>query len=493
MTARDLHLGIDLGTSSVKAVIVNGAGLQVARSGRPHPVQTPAPGHAEADPDDWWQGVVAAVNEAVEAVDGTVVSIGVSGQMHGLVLVDDHAGALRPAMLWPDQRAVRQLDAWFELSAPRRARLGNPFVPGMTGPMLAWLSDHEPAVLDRATAALLPKDWVRSRLVTDLVAEMGTDASDASATLLWDLPADNWALDVAATVGIDPRLLPPVTESSVVVGTVAGRVAADLGLPADTPVVAGAADTAAALVGSGTTDVGSVQMTLGTGGQVATPLDAPRTHPERGVHTYRAAMPQRWYAMGATLNVGLCLEWVRRILGMTWPELYDTATVALMPDDPVFLPHLVGERTPHLDTDLRGAWVGLSRDHNRDVLARSALEGVAFSLHDALAALGGSVSDDVVSVAGGGARSDAWLGLLADVLDCPLAAVDIPDASGRGAALLGALGIGAVPTEDIGGRLRPTRSAARGPRPDRVVVHAARRARFATLVPAVRSAWASTA
>ncbi|MFL6072979.1 MAG: xylulokinase [Mycobacteriales bacterium] len=418
-------LGVDLGTSGVKALSLDASGQVVGRGSAGYPVAAPRAGWAETDPEDWWRAVVAAVRTAVAG--RRVTAIGLSGQMHGVVLASAAGAPLRPALLWPDRRA--SLRPYRALPAGLRERLANPLFPGMAGPMLCWLARHEPAAYGRARWALAPKDWLRMRLTGRAAAE----PSDASATLLYDVPADGWAYGVVEALGLRADLLPDLVPSAAVAGALTGAAAADLGLLPGIPVVAGAADAAAGIVGTGLTDPGEVQLTVGTGGQLVTLLGPdPAPDPELRTHRYRAATGRGWYALAATLNAGLALDWVRDLLGLSWAELY--AAGPARPGDPVFVPYLAGERTPVMDAGARAHWVDLASDHDRAALARAAVEGVCFALADALEALPASTGP--LRLAGGGSTDPAFRQVLADVLGRPLRAVDVPDASARGAALL---------------------------------------------------------
>lgn len=434
-------LGIDLGTASVKVVLVGLDGRLLATAQRSYDVVHPHPGWSESAPETWWLAVVAAVRDVVAAARASPVGIGLSGQMHGVVLAGADRRPLRPAILWSDSRAAQEVRLLEALPEEVRRRLANPLVPGMAGPQLAWLQRHEPDLLARADWALQPKDWLRLQL-TGLVA---TEPSDASATLLWDLAADTWDLPVVAALGLRPDLLPPVVGSAgALAGTLVPAAAAELALPAGLPVAAGGADTAVAMLGTSLRDPGSAQLTIGTGIQVVTPLDALPTplplHPT--THTYRGVDATGWYAMAASINGGSTLAWVCRVLGMDWPELYETARLPAYDDDPLFLPHLHGERTSAPEEPLLGAWTHLSPRHDRSRLARSALEGVALAVRRAAYSLPLGDATAPMRLAGGGTVAPAWRQLLADALDRPLHAVDVPGASGLGAALLGARAAG---------------------------------------------------
>lgn len=439
---RQAILGIDLGTSGVKAVLLGTAGRLLAEAAANHPVDSPRPGWAETDPAAWWQAIVAAVRAVRDrAGDVDVAAVGIDGQMHGLVLTDASGRPLRPALLWADTRAVQETEAWRRLPEPRRAALANPITPGMTGPLLRWLARHEPRTYQRACWALLPKDWVRQQL-TGVAA---TDPSDASATLLWDVPADRWADDVATGVGLKPELLPPVIPSSDRAGSVRPDAAEALGLRSGVPVAAGAADTAAALLATGLADPGEMQLSVGTGGQIVRPVLRPEPVAAPRTHLYRAAAPDRWYAMAAVQNAGLALDWVRRTLHASWAELYGSARA----EPPgalgvTFTPYLSGERTPVLRSDARGAWLGLGLVTDRSALLQAAVEGVAFALRHALEALPGARPDQLRLV-GGGALDPRFRAVLADVLRAELRPVEVRSASAIGVAMLAAEAAGLRP------------------------------------------------
>ncbi len=442
-------LGIDLGTSSVKAMLLDPVdGAVLAQSDAPYPVDRPHLGWAETDPEQWSAAVrqtVAAVTSAVP--HRPVAGIGLSGQMHGVVLCTGDGTPTRAAVLWADSRAEAELEVYRSLPLGELARLANPLSPGMAGPILAWLHRHEPQAVATARHALQPKDWVRARLTGQFAAE----ASDASGTLLFDVLTEDWSESLVAALGIRRGLLPPILATAAThAGQLTPSAAEQLGLPAGIPVAAGAADTAAAMLGSGLVEPGTVQLTIGTGVQIVTAVETPTAElllqgAAPVVHRYRSAVAGGWYAMAAGMTGGQTLDWVRRLLGVDWAELYAAAGRAPEPDDPVFLPHLVGERTPYLDTGMRGAWTALSARHDRTTLLAAALEGVAFAVRDGLDVLPGvPASGRELRLAGGGTTSPAWRRLLADVLDARLQAVEVPGASARGAALLGAQVAGLV-------------------------------------------------
>jgi xylulokinase len=484
-------LGLDLGTSSAKAVVTDTGGRLLAQASAGYAVTSRKAGYAETEPADWWSAVTACTREAVQAAvcDGGAPpsAIGLSGQMHGLVLASAAGQPLRPALLWADSRATGALRAYRGLGPAALARLANPLAPGMTGPLLAWVAEHEPGIYAEARWALQPKDWIRARLTGEFHAE----PSDASATLLYDVAGDRWDLEAVSGLGLDAGLLAPLLPSGCPAGQLTAAAAAELGLlPAGIPVAAGAGDTAAAVLGSGI-GPGDVQLTVGTGAQVIRPAAEPVSRAEAGVNLYRSATPDGWYHMGATLSGGLSLNWVREVMHATWAELYASAGHPGQARDPIFVPHLSGERTPYSDPALRGSWTALSLADDRTSLLRCALEGTAFAIRDALDALvtgqhAAGPRPPWLRLAGGGTLAAGWRQLLADVLGLPLYAVDVPAASGRGAALLGARAAGLLSFGDITGPLAPPAGLVAEPDPAMAAFHAERHARFRQVVSALR-------
>src|SRR4051812_26412973 len=478
-------LGIDLGTSSVKVVIANLEGDLIGQADGAYPVSSPRPGWSETDPDEWLSSTTTAVRTALAQTDVEILAIGFSGQMHGVVAADRSGAPLRAAMLWSDSRAIDQLASYEGLAVPVRARLANPLSPGMAGPMLAWLRQHEPDVYRATGWALSPKDWLRSRLT----GQFATEPSDASATLMYDLVNDSWDLDVLDVLGLDPAKLAPVLPGS---GQPAGELTAAagelLGLPAGIPVAAGAADTAAAALGSRLVDPATAQLTVGTGAQVIRPVvSLPEKLPPAPVtHLYRSAAGSGWYSMAASLNGGSTLAWVRGILGASWQELYDCAALFPGEDAPLFLPHLHGERTPYLDPAMRGAWTGLAPQHRREELLYSALEGVAFTIREAADCLLESGSDvPQLRLAGGGTTAPGWRQMLADVLERPVTPVDVPGASALGATVL-AREVAGIPEPTSAPEPHPEPTIC--PRPGRSRFHRLRYERYRERVDALRLA-----
>jgi xylulokinase len=480
-------LGIDLGTSSVKALVTDIDGNVIGHAVGHYSVSTPQPGRSETDPQEWLAATLPAVRHAVAQAQAEPVAVGLSGQMHGVVATSQDGHPLRPAMLWSDARAIEQLAIYRQLPDGLRARLANPLSPGMAGPLLTWLIQHEPDTYATMRWALQPKDWLRAQLT----GQFATEPSDASATLLYDVPGDTWDAELLEALGLDAERLPPVLPTSAQEAGQLSRTAAEsLGLRPGIPVAAGAADTAAAALGSGLVDPNTVQLTIGTGAQIVRPVrELPTTLDSNPVtHLYRAATDSGWYAMGAVLNGGSTLAWVLRVLDATWQELYAAAALEPRGDDPYFLPHLHGERTPYLDPRMRGAWSNLDPRHQREDLLRAALEGVAFAVLDAL---GHIVSADegipVLRLAGGGTTDPGWRQMLADVLRHPVSAVDVPAASGLGAAALGARAAGLIDEAAVVAQRAPTSQQPVAPHAGRAQLYRERHEAFQRLVAVLRS------
>jgi xylulokinase len=444
----DVLLGADLGTSGLKLVALDLTGLVVAETEVAYDVRHPRPGAAETDVRVWRRALDDALTEVAGRIAGfRVRALGLAGQMHGVVLVDADGGALRPALLWPDRRAVTELDRWRRMAPEGRAALANPVVPGMTGPMLAWLARHEPETVARAAAAVLPKDALRATLLPGAAPGV-TDRSDASATLLWDVVADGWSAAAVAAAGVPTRLLPVVRPSADVAGTAVLPVG-------EVPVVVGGADTPLALLAAGTAT--GVQINLGTGVQLLRPDVRPAPVARPLVHTY-ADVAGGWYGMAALENGGSAWAWVREVLGMTWTELFTAAASA--PDGAGgvrFRPFLAGERGGVAGPDDRGAWTGLGAGTTRADLARSAVEGVVSAVGAAFALLDGPDDAATVVLTGGGARTALVQQLLADELVRPVRHVRVRSASAVGAALLAGRGAGVdvIPGWDEGPLVEP--------------------------------------
>lgn len=431
----DVALGIDLGTGSTKAALLDADGHLLAVTRAPHEIRAPDVTTAESDPAAWIVSVCRAVRELLASdTSRRVVTVGLSGQMHGVVCTTATGQATYPAVLWSDRRAARWIeDHVGRLDPSLLTALVNPVTAGMAGPILATLQQQEADAWSRARWFLQPKDWLRLWL-TGVAA---TDPSDASATLLWDVGQDHWSEGAAEVFGVPIDRLPPVRPSGSTAGALTSAAADELGLPGGLPVAIGAADTAAALLGAGIAP-GATQVTVGTGGQIARVLATPMADPTRRTHLYRAAEPDRWYAMAAVQNAGIAIDWAHTVL-LAGPQEIEAALAAPAADSSVvFLPYLTGERTPHLDAGLTGRWVGLTPSVTRLDLLRAVYEGVAYALRDGLDALRAAGHDiERADLAGGGTRDPAWQRLLTDALAIPLRVCAVTDASVRGAAILG--------------------------------------------------------
>jgi xylulokinase len=419
-------VGLDVGTTAVKAIAVTPTGEVLAKAEEGYPLSTPRPGWAEQDPEDWWR----ATQRALAALgDRPAAAIGLSGQMHGLVCLDASDRVLRPAILWNDQRTGAECaEIEQRVGLSRLISLtGNRALPGFTAPKLLWLRRHEPEVFGRIAHVLLPKDYVRLRLC----GERAIDVADASGTLLFDVASRRWSDDVLVALELDRAWLPRALESPEVSGVT----------PAGVPVAAGAGDQAAGAVGAGVDRPGPLSVQIGTSGVVFAALPAFRADPQARVHAFCHAVPAGWHAMGVMLSAAGSLAWLRDVAarGAEFETLLDEAG-RWEPgvEGLAFLPYLQGERTPHADPNARGAFVGLSLRHDRGALARAVLEGVAYGLRDSLELLLElGVEPESARALGGGARSRLWLRIVASVLGLPLERVVVEEGAAYGAALLG--------------------------------------------------------
>jgi xylulokinase len=444
-----MWLGIDIGTGGSRALLVDERGAVRAGFTAPHEDMTmQRPLWAEQQPENWWDAAVAAIRGvlAKAGVSGSQVKgIGLSGQMHGLVILDQANQVIRPSLIWCDQRSQAQVDG-INAALGRENVLrytANPVLTGFTLPKLLWVRDNEPENFARVRKMLLPKDYVRFRLT----GEFATEVSDASGTAVFDVVRRRWSREMMDGLGLDRSILPQCYESSDVTGRVTAAVARLTGLAEGTPVVGGGGDQAASAVGNGIVEAGIVSCTLGTSGVVFAHMEKVAYDPAGRVHTFCHAVRDQWHVMGVTQGAGLSLQWFRNQLapGTEYDALTAEAAQAPAGAQGLFwLPYLMGERTPHLDATARGGWVGLTAKHRRADLIRAVIEGVSYSQRDCLEIIESlGVAVNSVRASGGGAQSAFWRQLLADILGKRTVTLETQEGSAYGAALLALVGTGA--------------------------------------------------
>src|SRR3954453_15301306 len=424
-------LGIDIGTSGTKTLICDEDGKVLATAMAEHPISTPRPGWSEQDPEDWWQSTCKATKAVLKKSKlkpADIKSIGLSGQMHGSVFLGDGDAALRPALLWNDQRTAKQCDEITSKAGGREALIemvANPALTGFTAPKILWVRENEPKVYEKTRHILLPKDYIRYRMT----GEYATEVSDASGTLLLDVKNRTWSNRLLELLGIDRALMPRLHESYEVSGKVSASVAKELGLIAGIPVVGGGGDQPAGAVGNGIVSSGIVRATLGTSGVVFAHSDQPTLDPKGRVHTMCHAVPARWCVFGCMLAAGGSFQWFRNQLAhdevhaarRRGVDAYDLLINEAQKSPPgaeglFFLPYLTGERCPHPDPCARGGWIGLTARTTRPMLLRALMEGVTFGMRDALEIMRQmNIPVAEVRASGGGARSAFWRQLQADV------------------------------------------------------------------------------
>jgi xylulokinase len=468
-------IGIDVGTSSAKGVAIDEHGAVLAEAEHPIPISRPHPGWSEQDPEDWWAATTSVLDRlGGDAADG----IGLSGQMHGLVVLGADHRPLRPAILWNDGRSQPQASAIEDQLGIERlvALSGNRALAGFTAPKLTWLAEHEPDVHRRIERILLPKDYVRYRLT----GELATDVSDASGTVLLDVGRRAWSPELTEAFAVDPGWLPALHESQAVTGET----------PAGVRVAAGAGDQAAGALGVGVTDNGSpASLVLGTSGVIFTARNAFTPDPQGRLHAFCHALPNTWHVMGVILSAAGALSWLAGTLGAAddiaglleqaaaWPAGVEGLT---------FAPYLSGERTPYPDGNLRGGFVGLGLRHDRGALTRAVLEGVAYALRDGLDLIAATGRrPQMARVSGGGARSELWLKILASVLELPLERMESEAGAAYGAALLGGVGPGVFADARTAAQAGVRTSGRVEPDPAWVEAYAALRPRYQALYPAL--------
>ena len=489
-------LGIDIGTGGSRALLLRDDGGVLASATADHaPFTSPRTAWAEQDPGDWWRACQQAIH-AVLLKSGTaadaIACIGLSGQMHGAVLLGDDERVLRPSIIWCDQRTEAEC-RWLDETVGRERLLeltSNPALTNFTLTRLLWVRAHEPDVWRRLRHVLLPKDYVRFRLS----GEHAVDVSDASGTLMLDVARRCWSRELLDAVGIDARVLPAVFESPAICARVSRDAAALTGIPAGTPIVAGAGDQAAGAIGLGITRPGAVSATIGTSGVVFAATDRPATDPKGRLHTFCHAIPGRWHVMGVTQAAGLSLRWFRELLGAgaSYGQLTDEAErVPPGADGVLWAPYLMGERTPHCDPNARAALVGLAASHGRGHVARAIMEGVAFSLRDTFSIFAEmDLPVARIRLGGGGSRSALWRQIQADVYGHAVDTATADEGAAYGAAVLAAVGIGHWPTVDAAcDALVQGRDETR-PRPEIVTLMNQRYDAYTRIYPALRAVYA---
>lgn len=440
-------MGIDIGTSSTKTVIIGLDGTLLGIAVREYAVETPRPGWAEQNPETWVSATLDTMRRALVAANipaAQVQGIGFSGQMHGTVCLDARGRALRSAIIWADQRAAAQV-------AEVDARIGRERLaawtanPLATGFMLAtwlWLREHEPNIAVVTSHLLLPKDYVRYRLT----GEIGTEPSDASSTSLFDTANRCWSVPLLDALALDARMLPPVAASSAIAGGLLPEIAAATGLRPGTPVIYGGSDQAMQAVGHGVVAPGVLSSTIGTGGQLFAPVARPAYDPELRLHCFCHALPDMWHLESAMLAAGLSLKWLRDNVmpGLSYQDLADAAaSISPGAEGLFFQPYLTGERTPHMDPRARGSFVGLTLRHGRGHMARAVMEGVVFGMRQGLdLMLDLGVMPERIIASGGATQHPLWLQLQADMFNRPLYQTRTVEASAVGAALLAGVGVG---------------------------------------------------
>ncbi|MFQ5807307.1 MAG: xylulokinase [Phycisphaerae bacterium] len=451
-------LGIDVGTTGSKALLIDVSGHLVAETTTEYPMSTPRPLWAEQDPTQWWSATAASIRRVLEqsgADPEQIAGLGLTGQMHGLVLLDGKGDVLRPCIMWNDQRTGEQCTAITERVGTKRLLelTGNPVLPGFTAPKLVWVRENEPETYRKTTHVLLPKDYVRYRLTGEFFSEV----SDASGTSMFDVGRRQWSDEMLAALDVPREWLPEVTESPVASAKVNAAAAKDAGLSAGTPVVGGGGDQAAQAIGSGIVNEGLVSVTLGTSGVVFAASDSYRIEPQGRLHAFCHAVPGKWHLMGVMLSAAGSFRWYRDTLGDTEVarakqencDPYDLLTTSAASVKPgceglLFLPYLTGERTPHPDPNARGVFFGLTLRHTKAHLTRAVLEGVTYGLRDSLELMRNlGISIAQVRASGGGARSQLWRQILADVFGIEIVTLNVTQGAAYGAALLAGVGVGA--------------------------------------------------
>jgi xylulokinase len=481
-------VGLDVGTGGARAVAVDESGEIVAEASSEYPLHSPHPGWTEQDPDDWWEGAKEVVKYVATQTGEQVAGVGLTGQMHGSVFLDSSDEVIRPALLWNDQRTGRQCDEITRAVGEERliSISGNPALTGFQAPKIVWLREEEPENFGRVSRVLLPKDYVRLRLT----GEYATDASDAAGTLLLDMRVRDWSGEILDALEIPQDWMPEVYEGPESTGVLRESVAEELGLPSGIPVAAGGGDNAAAAVGTGIVGPGLVNSSVGTSGVLFAHASEFNPDPSGRLHAFCHAVPGAYHLMGVTLSAGGSLSWWRETLGGDYDELVEAASdVRPGSEGLVFLPYLSGERTPHLDPKARGAFFGLTARHGVEHMTRAVMEGVIFSLRDSLDIMRGlGIPVEDVRATGGGARSDLWRQLQADIYGTPIRRTVADEGPAYGAALLAGVASDTYTGVDEVVSVVKLREEITEPDTDRAKIYEEYYEVYRSLYPATRSA-----
>jgi len=444
-------MGIDVSTTGSKALLIDEIGRVVAAASSPHTLTTPRPLWSEQDPAEWWTASVKSIRTVLQQsgipAEG-VATIGLTGQMHGLVLLDENGRVLRPAILWNDQRTQAQCDEIHRRIGREKfiQITGNVALTGFTAPKILWVAEHEPEIYAQARHILLPKDTIRLRLT----GEYAMDKADGAGTVLFDLRRRDWSAEILQALDIPAKWMPATFEGPEITGTVSPEAATQTGLKSGTPVVAGGGDQAAQAVGVGAVEAGIIGLTVGTSGVIFAATPAPLIEPQGRLHAFCHAVPGMWHFMGVMLSAAGSLQWYRDTLApdMSFDALLEEAeSVPAGSEGLFFLPYLSGERTPHPDPQARGAFIGLTVRHGRGHMTRAVLEGVAYGLKDSFTLIQNAGLERIVQVraSGGGTRGELWRKILAAVLESDLVMVNTAEGAAFGAALLAGTGAGVWP------------------------------------------------
>ncbi len=443
-------IGIDIGTTGVKTLLCNNNGKIISSSLNEYPLSHLKPGWAEQDPDDWWKAAIESIRSVMNDTNinrEDVKAVGLTGQMHGAVFLDGNNNVLRPAILWCDQRTSSECDDINRIIGKENLIIltSNPALTGFTAPKILWVRKNEPRIYEKTKKILLPKDYIRFRLI----GEFASDVSDASGTLLFDVKNRKWSDEVLEKLNIDKNLLPEVYESTEITGTLTKDASKLTGLSTETAVVAGAGDQAAGAVGCGIVEEGIISSTIGTSGVVFAYTDKVKTDPLGSVHTFCHAVPGKWHVMGAVLAAGGSFKWLRDMLGEdSYQPMTEQASKAPVGSEGlIFLPYLMGERTPHADPDAKAVFFGISPRHTRAYIIRSVMEGVSFGLRDSLEIIKKlDIPVSEIRASGGGAKSKLWKQIQADVNKESIYTINVDEGPAFGAALLAMVGAGIFPS-----------------------------------------------